>query len=225
MTSPSGGERAVPQKPLLRGWSHAVATVVAIGVTIALARATSDDLPRLASMLVFGICSTLLFGISATYHLSPADWHHRRRLRALDHANIFLLIAGTFTPICFNVLYGPMRSTILTAIWVLAVLGISVSLRDASTPRWLRSTLYVGMGWTGVIPTFMLFERLPPEPIALIVGGGLVYSIGAIIYARRWPDPFPTVFGFHEVFHLLVIAGFALYLAVIWWWVVPFARG
>lgn len=209
-------------KPLLRGWSHAVAALAALLATVALFR-SSDDRARALSMLVFGISMVELYAVSAIYHIGrwrPATY---RVLRALDHSNIFVLIAGTYTPICFNVLDGSLRVTMLAVMWSLALLGIALAVL-ARIPRWLAAALYVGMGWVGVVTLPRFADLLPWQPIALIVLGGVLYTIGAVIYARRRPDPYPRVFGFHEVFHLFVIGGSVAFAVAIWMWVLPFPR-
>ena len=213
-----------PAKPLLRGWSHALALVAAVAVTLALALRTRDDPPRLLSMLVYGLSMIALYGVSAAYHLGP--WQGRRRtlIRALDHANIFVVIAGTYTPVCVNVLSGWLRPAVLVLIWTLAAVGVASSIFTLALPRRATVALYLGMGWVAVVPAPALVGALPGQAIALLLGGGLLYTAGALVYARRRPDPFPHIFGFHEVFHLFVIAASAAFLAVIWTWVVPFPR-
>jgi hemolysin III len=145
-------------------------------------------------------------------------------LRALDHANIYVLIAATITPFCVNVLSGWFRPLVLGLIWPLAAAGAALSVPALRLPRFGRVALYLVMGWIGVLPAVGLFGLLPPEAMLLLVAGGALYSLGAIIYARRRPDPFPRVFGFHELFHLFAIAGCAVFFAVIWVWVIPHPR-
>lgn len=213
-----------PPKPLLRGWFHAAAAVGAVALTIALCWRSRGDGPRLVSLLIFGLTMLELYAVSGVYHIGRWSAPVRRRLRALDHANIFLLIAGTYTPLCFNVLSGWPRPAILIAIWVLAALGVGLATLTLQAPRWLGTSLYVLMGWVSVLalPAFRVALGWPA--VLTLVLGGVLYTIGAGVYARRWPNPFPRVFGFHEVFHLFVIAGGAAFAAAIWIWVVPFPR-
>lgn len=220
--SPIGLEEAI--KPRLRGWSHAVASPGAIGVTALMLMATLHDLPRFFSLLVFGTSLTALYIVSATYHIG--SWRGRigTALLALDHANIFLLIAGTCTPISVNVLSGWIRLAALIGIWVLALAGIAISVSTLHMPRWAVAALYLGMGWVGMLLLPVLVQVLPLEAILLLVGGGLLYTIGAVIYTFGRPDPLPHLFGFHEIFHLCVIGGSAATAAMIWIWVVPFPR-
>ena len=211
-------------RPLLRGWSHAVAVVPAVAATVLLAALSRDDLPRLVSMLVYGGSLVALYATSALYHIGPWTGRWRTILRSADHANIFLVIAGTYTPICVNLLSGWLRPAILVAVWTVAMAGATFSVATLRRPRWVAVALYVGAGWIALVPAPSLVQVLPPPAMVLLIAGGLLYTAGATIYARRQPDPIPHVFGYHEVFHLLVIAGSAAFLAVIWIWVVSFPR-
>ena len=218
--SPSGA----PAKPLLRGWSHALALIASIPLMGALLLRSHDDPPRLLSMLAYALSTIELYAVSALYHLG--SWPERRRIvvRALDHANIFVMIAGTYTPVCVNVLSGWLRPTVLVLVWALAAVGVASSVFTLALPRWASVALYLAMGWVALLPAPSLVGSLPLPALALFVGGGLLYTAGAVIYARRRPDPFPQIFGFHEVFHLVVIAGNAAFLVAIWTWVIPFPR-
>lgn len=217
-------ERAPLPKPLLRGRLHAGAAVAAVVLTVLLVLRSPNDLVRLVSLLVFGLSMVELYTVSAVYHIGTWAERWRRVLRALDHANIFVLIAGTYTPICVNVLSGELRLIVLGLIWGLAIVGIATTVLAFRMPRWAYTSLYVAMGWVAVIPFPSLTRLLPWSALALLVGGGVLYTVGAVVYARKRPDPFPRVFGFHEVFHSFVIAGSAAFAAVIWIWVVPFPR-
>jgi hemolysin III len=212
-------------KPLLRGWLHAIAAVGAVVATIGMVLDTSQEPARLIAMLIFGLSMINLYSISALYHLGR--WQGRRAivLHALDRANIFVLIAGTYTPICMILLDGVLRVTLLALIWLVALAGMSCAVITIRLPRWASTGLYLGMGWLSLIVMPTLFRTLPASAFALIVAGGLFYSIGAIIYALRRPDPWPHVLGFHEIFHLFVVAGSVAFLLAIWGWVVPFAQG
>jgi hemolysin III len=220
--SPAGFQESI--KPRLRGWFHAVAALGALGVTALLLRATAHDGPRFGSCLVFGVSLITLYGISALYHIGTWRGRMATALRAWDHANIFLLIAGTYTPIAVNVLSGSLRSAILIGIWMLAALGMASSLFTLHMPRWVLTALYLGMGWVGLLALPPLLRALPLTATLLLLSGGLLYTIGAVIYAFGRPNPWPHSFGFHEIFHLCVIAGSAATVAMIWIWVVPFPR-
>jgi hemolysin III len=212
------------KKPVLRGWSHAVAAVGAIALTVILCWQSRWDMPRMISMLIFGLSMIELYTVSAIYHIGNWSEPRRRVLRAIDHANIFILIAGTYTPLCFNILSGWLRITILSAIWLLAALGVSLSVFTLKLPRWVIASLYIGMGWVAILALPGLLALLPWTALATLALGGMLYTIGAVIYARKKPDPFPKVLGFHEVFHLFVIAGGVAFAACVWIWALPFPR-
>lgn len=215
---------ATLQKPLLRGWFHAIAAGAAVLVTLTLAWLSRADVPRLISLAVFGASMIELYTVSALYHIGTWQPATSRRLRALDHANIFVLIAGTYTPLCFNVLSGWVRPALLVTIWLLAALGVGLATLTLRAPRWLGASLYVGMGWVAVLALPAFLRVLPWTAVLTIVLGGVLYTIGALIYALRRPNPFPRVLGFHELFHLFVIMGSVAFTAAIWIWALPFPR-
>lgn len=211
-------------KPLLRGWSHAIAAVASLVFTIILCWVSRADLARMLSMLIFGLSMIELYTVSAIYHIITWSAARRRVLRAIDHANIFVLIAGTYTPLCFNILTGWVRLTILLVIWLLAVLGVSMSIFTLKLPRWVTAALYVGMGWVVIVALPAFLAVLPWTAPATLLSGGVLYTIGAVIYARKKPDPFPRVWGYHELFHLFVILGSIAFATCVWIWALPFPR-
>jgi len=211
-------------KPLLRGWSHAVATLAAIALTIVLCWLSREDIPRLLSMLIFGLSMIEMYTVSALYHIINWSIAKRRVWRAIDHANIFVLIAGTYTPLCFNILTGWVRVTILIVIWLLALSGISLSIFTLKISRRILTALYICMGWVAVLALPAFLAVLPWIAVATLISGGALYTIGAVIYARKKPDPFPKVWGYHEIFHLFVIAGSVAFAVCVWIWALPFPR-
>jgi hemolysin III len=211
-------------KPLLRGWSHAIAAVASIAFTVILCWVSRADIPRMVSMLIFGLSMIELYTLSAVYHIITWSAARRRVLRAIDHANIFVLIAGTYTPLCFNILMGWVRLTILVVIWLLALLGVGISVFTLKFPRWITAALYVGMGWVVVLAFPAFLSALPWIAPATLLLGGVLYTIGAVIYARKKPDPFPHIWGYHEIFHLFVIMGSIAFAACVWIWALPFPR-
>ena len=215
---------AAPPRPLLRGWSHALAAVGAVALTITLCALSRNDPPRLLSMLIYGLSMIELYTVSAIYHVGRWSVSARRKLRALDHSNIFVLIAGTYTPLCFNVLSGWVRVALLVTIWALAAAGIVVALFAERIPRRVNAGLYIGMGWVAIFALPAFLSRLPWAFVGTLLLGGMLYTVGAVIYAQRRPNPFPRVFGFHEVFHLFVIAGSIAFATAIWVWALPFPR-
>lgn len=211
-------------RPLLRGYLHAGAAVVAaLGGTYLLVL-SSGDRPRQLSMLVYGASLTALFAVSAVYHLRAWAPARSRVLRRLDHANIFVLIAATYTPIAFNVLSGWWRVGILSAVWGAALAGAGAAVAGVQLRRWTRAGLYVGMGWIALAALGQVAAALPWPAIGLLIAGGALYSAGALLYARRWPDVWPRVFGYHEVFHLLTLAAATAFYVLVFVYVLPAPR-
>ncbi|MFY0523610.1 PAQR family membrane homeostasis protein TrhA [Archangium gephyra] len=201
-------------KPRLRGVSHAVAFVAALAGCFFLALAPATGVRHLAGM-VFGVSLVLMFGISATYHCpnwSPAT---SQRIQRLDHAAIYALIAGSFTPVAMLDAAGGWGPRMLWVMWIAALTGAGLALLGRSGPRGLRSLLYVVLGMVSIPVIPRLPEVIGPARAGWLVFGAVIYALGAGVYARRWPDPVPTVFGYHEVFHLMVIAGASVHYAVI----------
>jgi hemolysin III len=201
-----------PEKPLLRGVSHEIAAGVALAGWIVLALVAAPGRARIAAN-VYGASLFTLFLVSAVYH-RPA-WRPRARLlmRRLDHSAIFLLIAGTYTPFCL--LLPPQTGRLLLGVvWGGAVAGVLQSILWARAPKALSAGVYVLLGWVVVPVLPSLRATLGAGAVALLAGGGAMYTVGAIVYATRRPDPFPRVFGYHEVFHALVIAAAACHFAV-----------
>ena len=165
-----------------------------------------------------------LFGASALYHrIDWASLSARRWMRRLDHSMIFLLIAGTYTPFALLSLDGPVATAILIAVWSGALGGIVLKLFWIDAPKWLVALIYVLLGWVAVAAFPQLLAGIGVTATAMVAVGGALYTIGAVVYARGRPDPAPTVFGYHEVFHALVIAAAALQFAVVAFYVVPSA--
>jgi hemolysin III len=201
------------EKPLLRGVSHEVAAAFALAGGVALTQVAEGPRGRVAA-IVYGLSLFALFAISALYHRprwSPRPYTFMRRL---DHAAIFLLIAGTYTPICLRVPEAG-GTALLAVVWGAALAGVVFAVLWPRAPKWLNALLYVALGWA-VVPLLPALARaLGPVGLGLLTGGGVIYSIGAVIYALRRPDPFPRVFGYHEVFHALVIVAAAVQYAAV----------
>lgn len=164
----------------------------------------------------------LLYVVSAVYHIGTWPEQRRTVLRTLDHANIFVFIAGAYTPIAVILLSGVPRTMLLVVIWGLALIGAVASFFTLRLPRWILILLYIGMGWIALFLIPQMQQAISLQPVLLLLTGGLLYTVGALIYAFRWPNPLPGVFGFHELFHLLVIGGTVAITATIWVWIVPF---
>ena len=211
----------LPAKPRLRGVSHQWAFFVSLilGAVLVLTAPTGE---AMAAAGIYSACVATLFGTSALYH--RINWRTdsaRRWMRRLDHSAIFLLIAGSYTPFAILVIDGTMAQVITAVVWGGALLGILLKLVWIDAPKWLAALAYVLLGWVSVAVMPEMMSDLGITATALVAGGGLLYTVGAIIYAMRRPDPSPTVFGYHEIFHLLVIAAAGLQYAVIAFWVLP----
>jgi len=198
----------VSVKPRLRGLSHAVAFVVALPLGFALVLGADTRLGLVAA-IVFAASVVTMFGASALYH-SP-DWPEtwRRWLRRIDHAGVYGLIAGTYTPFGLLVLKGSWRPVVLGIVWTGVLAAIIFRFAWVDAPQWISSVIGVALGWVGVIVFPQLLDEIGVGGSLLVVVGGLLYTAGALVYAFRRPDPYPAVFGFHEVFHVLVIAAVA----------------
>jgi hemolysin III len=215
---------ALLAKPLLRGWSHAAAALVAIAGLAALIVITRHDTAKLISMVVYGTALVLLFSVSATYHI--VNWPPRVKdwLRRADHATIFVFIAATYTPLMFNVLDGWWRIGVLVAIWISALAGVAGAAPFLRIPRQLLAALYLAMGWVAVVALVPLTAALGWAAALLIAFGGIQYSLGAAAYAFKRPRLWPGVFGYHEVFHLAVITASVTFYVIVVRYAVPFPR-
>lgn len=208
-------DRAVAAaKPKLRGVLHTIMAPLAFVGGLVLLVITPTVPGRIAAA-VFLTSSLALFGNSAVYHRGRWTDRVQATLRRVDHANIFLFIAGTYTPLATQLLTGGSRIGLLTLAWVAAGLGVAFRVLWLSAPRWLYTVLYVLMGWAAIgwMPTF--WREGGPLVVCLVLGGGLVYSIGALVYARKRPNPSPVWFGFHEIFHACTVIAALMHFAAI----------
>jgi hemolysin III len=208
-------------KPRLRGVSHQWAFVVSLVTGVVLVVAAPAGRATLAAA-IYAVSVAGLFGTSALYHrVTWSSAAARRWMRRLDHSMIFLLIAGTYTPFALLALDGTLSTVILVAVWTGAVAGIVLKLLWIDAPKWLVALTYVLLGWVAVAAFPDLLDELGLTATAMVGGGGVLYTVGAIVYALKRPDPVPAVFGYHEVFHALVIAAAALQYAVVAFFVLP----
>jgi hemolysin III len=192
-------------KPRFRGVLHLGAFVVSILVAPLLLLSADAFRARLAAA-VFAFSVAGCFGASALYHRVTWPPPVRRWMRRVDHAGIYLLIAGTYTPVSLLVLDGTWRRVVLAVIWAGALAAILFKFTWLDAPNWVAAAIGMALGWVSVVVLPQLVGRLEPSALTLLIAGGLLYSLGAIVYARRKPDPLPRVFGYHEVFHALTIA-------------------
>jgi len=184
----------------------AVAAVIGATVLITLA-AVYRKWWHLGAFIVYGLSLVLLYLASSLYHLLPVSGKTLRVLRQLDHVAIFLLIAGTYTPLCLIPLRGPWGWSLFAAVWTLALAGMFQAIFAVDAPRWVVASLYLGLGWLVVVAIWPLVTLVSPEGVFWFFLGGGFYTIGAVIYALKRPDPVPEVFGFHEIFHIFVMLG------------------
>ncbi len=210
----SGAQAPRSAKPLLRGWIHAVAAPAALAAGVLLTR-RAPTIQGAVSTAVFAASAVTLFTMSAVYHLGKWPPRVRRTLQSVDHANILILIAGTYTPMAVLALHGAARIAILTVVWAAAILGGVFRVAWTGLPRWVYVPLYVGLGWAAAFVLPQLLRGAGVAALWLAVAGGVLYTLGAVTYGLRRPDPWPRVFGFHEVFHACTVAAFACqYIAV-----------
>jgi hemolysin III len=207
-------------KPRLRGISHAIAVVVALPLGVLLGLYANTARERVA-LVAFAAAVAVMFGLSSLYHCGNWSARGKRWLRALDHTGIFVLIAGTYTAFGLLVLDGAWRWAVLGVVWGGAACAVLVNVTWTSSPQWLTGAAAVALGWVGAIVTPQFAGEIGAGGVALVVAGGLAYTAGAVIFATRRPNPFPAVFGYHEVFHLLVIAAVACHYAAVAFFAVP----
>jgi hemolysin III len=208
-------------KPRLRGVSHQYGFYVSLVLGAALVIAAPDGRATLAA-LIYACAVSGLLGTSALYH--RIDWRRPRArawMRRLDHSMIFVLIAGTYTPFSLLVLDGTLATAILIAVWAGALGGIVLNLVWITAPKWLTASVYIALGWVAVVAMPELAERLGAVGVALLMAGGLLYTAGAVIYALRRPNPAPAVFGYHEIFHALVLAAALAHFTVVAFYALP----
>lgn len=209
-------------KPRYRGFSHVVAVVFAVLLAPPLIVAAPGVLARVA-VGIYAASIIGLFGISAAYHRKKWSARSERVMRRLDHSMIFVAIAGTYTPISTFALPVGTRGIVLALVWIGALAGIAVRLFWQAAPAAVTAVPYLIVGWTGLLVVNDLSAGLGGVGFSLLIAGGALFSIGALIYATRWPDLFPDTFGFHEVFHLFVIAGVAVHYVTVAFFALPLA--
>ncbi|MDQ7992397.1 MAG: hemolysin III family protein [Propionicimonas sp.] len=201
-------------KPALRGWLHAGMTPVLLLAGIVLLVLT-PALPARLGAAVWLLGSLVLFGTSAIYHRGKWTPHVLSVLQRLDHSNIFIFIAATYTPLALVLLDGTQEILLLSLVWGIAVAGVAVTLLWPGRPRWLDVALYVPMGWVALGWLGDFWAAGGAAVVWLLLLGGVLYTVGAAVYATKWPNPSPTWFGFHEIFHACTIAAAACHFAAI----------
>lgn len=213
-------------KEPFNGLSHLAGSLAAIVVTVLLVRAAAlrGGASAILPFLVYGLSMVLLFSASAWYHLLDVGPRAHVRLRRLDHISISILIAGTYTPICVVALGGRTGTALLWGVWGLAGAVILTDVFWLDAPRGLKAALYVLLGWVAVWAMVPLQRAIGWNGMAWMLAGGLAYSGGAVLYAIKRPNPWPGVIGFHEIWHLFVLAGSASFVVLMWRYVLPLVR-
>jgi hemolysin III len=207
-------------RPRLRGVSHQIAFFAAVPAAVAVTLTTHDGVARAAGT-AFALSVVAMFGVSSMFHRGSWTPAAFRRLGRLDHAMIYALIAGTYAPIGLLVLQRGWRVPILATVWGCACLAALVKLVWAKPPTWLAPAISIGLGWTAVLVVPQIIDRIGVGPTLLLLTGGLAYTAGAVVYVRQRPNPAPATFGYHELFHALVIVAVACQYSTIVFYVLP----
>lgn len=190
--------------------THLLGAAASVAGLLVLVVLTWGDWPRLATMLVYGLSLIFLFTASSLMHGIKTNPRYHFWLNRLDHAAIFLLIAGTYTPIAYNLFPSPWNWLILVGVWTAVLVGVFYKTTSQQIHGFLNVSIYVILGWGAALPLFLattMFNLIPWQGVLWLLAGGLIYSMGFIIYYRRWPDPWPDTFGHHEIWHLFVMGG------------------
>ena len=197
-------------------YSHLAGAILGVIGTFMLIIFRTGELGTIIVSLVYGLSISFLFFASTMYHAHKRSENEKTLWRKLDHIAIFVMIAGTYTPISYVYLTGGWRLGILFAQWFLVAIGIVLKLLILNTPRWATILIYLLQGWMAVLPLYLLLKIMPISSFILMALGGIAFTIGAIIYAVKKPDPKPGVFGFHEIFHVLILLGAGLHYIMVW---------
>lgn len=204
----------IPIRPMLRGVFHRIAVVVAVPAFVVLIALSPSAGARVASVIyAAGILSML--GVSAVYHSGRLSERTQRIFKRIDHSTILLAVTGSYTAVAVGALEGRSQLTLLVFVWTAAVVGVIIRMRWLHGPRSITATVYLVVGWSALVEIAALVRSLDAADTALLVTGGGLYTLGAIIYSAKWPDPFPRVLGFHEVFHALVVGAVVVHYVLV----------
>jgi hemolysin III len=196
--------------------SHGIGAIAALIGTIVLTVNTRPQYPLVWLSLLYGFCITFLFSASTIYHFLKKEENQENFWRKLDHIAIFFMIAGTFTPLCSVYLPGPLKWSIISLQWFLVFSGIFFKFFYVNAPRFLSAGIYLFMGWIALVPIYWLVKVMSPLQFIFLCSGGVAFTVGAIIYGLKKPDPIPGLFGFHEIFHIFIVLGGALHFAMVY---------
>ena len=200
-------------KPRLRGWAHVIGAIGFVPAVVLLIMHARTGAGFAAT--VYGASLLTLLTASAVYHTPWWSKRIRARFRLVDHAMIYLLIAGSYTPLCYA-LGGVAETVVVPAVWIAALLGVIKTVVWPHAPRWFSTGVYVAFGWVSVPYAGDLLDALGPMAVTYMGIGGFIYTVGAVIYARKWPNPNPRIFGYHEIFHIMVVVASAFHFATMW---------
>ena len=213
-TDPIHVAKALLTKPLLRGWLHLVCFFLAIPAGVLVIVVAESARARFGAA-VYAVGLVALFGVSGAYHRGRWSTPARLRMQKLDHATIFVMIAGSYTPLCLMAIQGWVGPVMLAVAWTGAIAGAALAFSSGPRTRVIKSTLYIVLGWVSVFAAPQLVDHLSAAELALVATGGVLFTVGAIFLATRWPDPVPHVFGYHEVWHVLVVAAVVCHFVAI----------
>lgn len=197
-------------KPKLRGWLHAATAPLAL-ISFLVMLVLADSVVARAGAAVFMLSALMLFGVSAVYHTVPWRERAKRVMKRLDHSNIFVMIAGSYTPFSLMLLEKRQMLTLLGLVWGGALLGVLFKVFWLTAPRWVYVPLYLALGWAALIYLPDFYEAASTVVFVMLSVGGALYTLGALVYGFKWPNPSPRWFGYHEVFHALTIAAFIVH--------------
>ena len=205
----------------VNGLTHLFAAVAAVGGLAALLFIARTDIGKQVSLGIYGISVILLFSASATYHLVKAQPPLLEILRKFDHSAIYLLIAGSYTPVCYNMFTGFWKWGLLAIIWAFALIGVIIKLFVIKAPRWTTAGVYLIMGWMVIFALNEMLTKLPAGALVWLAAGGVIYTLGAVIYITKIFDFIPGKFGFHEIWHIFVIMGALAHFIAILAYIAP----
>lgn len=212
---------SLKMKEPVNTWTHFILFVAAIVGLVFLIIMSRNNISKLITMMIYGLSMILLYGASSIYHWVQTTPKKELLLKKIDHIAIYFLIAGSYTPVFYYGLEGAWRWAMLISVWSLALIGMALKIWFIHAPRYVSAGFYVSLGWIALVPFLQLIKHLPQGAIILMAVGGVIYTMGAVIYATKIFDFFPKRFGFHEIFHLFIAAGSIVHFIMILIYIVP----
>lgn len=212
---------SLKMKEPINTWTHFISFVAAIVGLVFLIIMSKNNISKLVTMTIYGLSLILLYGASSIYHWVQTTPQKQLLLKKIDHIAIYFLIAGSYTPVLYYGLDGAWRWAMLISVWSLAAIGMALKIWFINAPRYVSAGFYVSLGWIALVPFLQLIKHLPLGAIILMAVGGVIYTMGAVIYATKIFDFYPKRFGFHEIFHLFIAAGSIVHFIMILIYIVP----